>query len=218
MMAKKMFQGCPQSLLFEMFPLLGYQSTIPHTDGTEHLEFFVCWRMPEDRTFDVGRNPHHVSSPVLLKVTLIETPEVKLLSSHEPTKLFYMSPAPPDWLLRLVPAARVGENQIDGKDVDIVLPLPLNQTLGLNGGATRYYPPVHEYTQNWWKVFINRPLGAYADGNAKRKAVLSPRHRSALPCLPLNNTGANTGWCKGNELIGFPVHRCSYLSKARTMP
>jgi len=74
--------------------------------------------MPEDRIFDVGRNPHHVPRPVLLKMALIETPKVKVLSSHEPAKVFYMPPVPPGWLLRSSPEACVGETQIDGKDVD----------------------------------------------------------------------------------------------------
>ena len=216
-MAKKMFQEYPKSLPVELFPLLGHQSTILQTDGTKDPDFFVCWNMPEDRIFDFGRNPHNVPRSVLLEMAFIEAPKIKVVSSQKPANFFYMPPAPPGWLLRSAPGAYVGETQSDGKDVDTVVPLPLNQTLALNGATTGFHPTALAYIPSRWEASVNRPLTVSTDGDATRKAVLSPRHRSALPILPLENDGTNTGWCEGNALIRFPLHTCSSLGKARAI-
>jgi hypothetical protein len=216
-MAKEVFQEFTKGLPVEFVPLLCYQSAFPQTDGSKHPDLFVCRSMPEDRIFDFDRNPHHISRSVLLKMTLIQTPKVKVISSHEPMNFFYMPLGPPDWLLRLSPEACVVEIPDGERGVDIVVPPSLSQTPALNGGTTRRHPTVLEYIPRRWEAFVNQPLTVSAGEDSKKSAVLSPQHLSVPSSLPPGIDGTNTGWFEGNVPIDFRLHRCSFLDKGRAI-
>jgi len=212
-MAKEVLQEFTKSLSAEFVPLLCYQSVIPQTDGSKHPDLFVGWSMPEDRIFNLDRNPHHISRSVLLKMTLIQTPKVQVISSHEPTKFFYMPVGPLDWLLRSFPEAYVVETLDGERGVDIVVPASLSQTPGLNGGTTRRHPTVPEYIPRRWGASVNQPLIVSVDEDSKKNTVLSLQHPPAPSTLPPGIDGTNTGWFEGNVPIDFPLHRCSCLDK-----
>jgi hypothetical protein len=216
-MAKEVFQEFTKSLPVEFVPLLCYQSTIPQTDGSKHSDLFVCRSMPEDRIFDIERDPHHISRSVLLKMTLIQTPKVKVISSHEPTKFFYMLLGLPDWLLRSFPEVCAVETPNGERGVDIVGLPSLSQILGLNGGTTRRHPTVLEYIPRPWGAFVNQPLTVSADEDSKKNAVLSSQHLSAPSSLPPGTDGTNIGWFEGNVPIDFPLDRYSFLDKGRAI-
>jgi len=144
-MAKEVFQEFTKSLPVEGVPRLGYQSAIPQLDGSKHPDLFLCRSMPEDRIFDIERGPYYISRSVLLKMTLIQTPKVTVISSHEPTKFFYMPAGPPDWLMRLFPPACAVETPNGERAVDIVGPPSLRHIPGLNGWTTKCHPTVLAY-------------------------------------------------------------------------
>jgi hypothetical protein len=216
-MAKEVFQEFTKSLPVEVVPLLGYQSAIPQSDGSKHPDLFMRRSLPEDRIFDIERDPHYISRSVLLKMTLIQTPKVKVISSHEPTKFFYMPVGPPDWLLRLFPAACAVETPNGERAVDIVGFPSLRQIPGLNGGTTKHHPTVLAYIPRRWGAFVNQPLTVSADEDSKKYAALSPQHLSAPSSLLPETDGTNTGWFEGNVPIDFPLHKCSFPGKEKAI-
>jgi len=216
-MAKKVFQELTKSLPIEFVPLLCYQSTIPHTDGSKHPDLFVCRSVPEDRIFDIERDPHHIARSVLLEMTLIQTPKVEVISSHELKKFFYMPLGLLDWLPRSFPEACAVETPNGERGADIVGRPSLNQIPGLNGGITRRRPTVLECILRWWGAFVNQPPTASAAEGSKQNAVPFLQHLSAPSSLPPGTGETNTGWFEGNVPIDFPLHRCSSLDKARAI-
>jgi hypothetical protein len=214
---EKMIQKRAESLPVELFPLLGHQPPLPQMNGPIQSDLLMGRSLPEDRVFNLGRNPHHIPRSVLLKMALIQTPKVKVISSHEPTKFFYMPLGPPDWLLRSFPEACAVETPNGERGVDIVGPPSLGQIPGLNGGTTRRHPTVLEYIPRRWGASVNQPLTVSADEDSKKNAVLSPQHLSAPSSLPPGTDGTNTGWFEGNVPIDFPLHRCSSLDKGRAI-
>jgi hypothetical protein len=154
---------------------------------------------------------------VLLKMTLIQTPKIKVISSHEPVEFFYMPSAPPDPLLRSHLEACVSETPDDERGVDIAAPLPLRQSRGLNGEITRGHPIVPEHIQRRGETSANRPLIVSADGGSKKNAVLSPRHPSVLLGLLPETGETNTGWSEGNVPTDSPLRTYSSPDKERAI-
>jgi hypothetical protein len=216
-MAKEVFQELTKSLPIEFVPLLCYQSAILHTDGSKHPDLFVCRGVPEDRIFDIERDPHHIARSVLLEMAFIQTPKVEVISSHEPKKFFYMPLGLLDWLPRSFPEACAVETPNGERGADIVGPPSLNQIHGLNGGITRRRPTVLECIPKRWGAFVNQPLTASADEDSKQNAVPFLQHLSAPSILPPGTDGTNTGWFEGNVPIDFPLHSYSSLDKARAI-
>ena len=86
-------------------------------------------------------------------------------------------------------------------------PIPLPLSISTKAGCTSFR-------------YNHGPLTGSADRGCNEDHwpfLLNPRHRSALPILPLENDGTNTGWCEGNAPIRFPLHKRSSLGKARAI-
>jgi hypothetical protein len=212
-MTDKIFQKFAKGFPIELLPLLCQQSAIPQMNCPIHSYLLMGRSLPEDRIFNLRRNPHNISRSVLLKMALIQTPKVKVISSHPLAKFFYMLLGPLDLLLKSLHEACVAETPADEKGVDIVSPQPLNQTSGLNGGTIRHHPIVPEDIQGHSEVFVNQPLVVSAGADSTRNAVLSPLHPTIPSILPPGTDGTNTGWSGESAPTDFPLHMYSSHGK-----
>jgi len=212
-MAQKNLKG----FSIELFPLLGYQSALLQTNGPKHPDGLMRRCLPENWVFHLGRNPHDIPGPMLLEMTLIQTPKIKIFSSQKPAEFFYMPPAPRDWLRQSPPAASVGEIQTDGRCVGIGAPRFLTPMPVLYGEIAKFHPTAPGDIQKRWAAFANQPLTASSDVDPKKNAVLSPRHRAVHSTRPLGNGGTNTGWSEGNGPIDLPLHTCSSPGKGKAI-
>jgi hypothetical protein len=216
-MMDQVFQKLAKGFSVELFPLLGQQASIPQMNCPVYPYLLMRRSLPENRIFNLMRNPHHISRSVLLEMTLIQTPKVEVISSHEPKKFFYMPLGLLDWLPRSFPEACAVETPNGERGADIVGRPSLSQIPGLNGGITRRRPTVLECILRWWGAFVNQPPTASAAEGSKQNAVPFLQHLSAPSSLPPGTGETNTGWFEGNVPIDFPLHRCSSLDKARAI-
>jgi len=214
---EKMIQKRAESLPVELFPLLGHQPPLPQMNGPIQSDLLMGRSLPEDRVFDLGRNPHHIPRSVLLKMALIQTPKVKIFSSQEAPEFFYMPADPPDSPLRSLPEAYVAEIPDDEKAVDIVVPRSLTQIPSLNGGTTESHPIVPENIQKRWEASVNRPLIASVDEDLTKSAALSPQHPPVPLTLLPGTDETNTGWSEESAPIDDPLHMCSFPDRERAI-
>jgi hypothetical protein len=154
---------------------------------------------------------------MLLKMALIQTPKVKVVSSHPLAEFFYMLLGPLDLPLQSHHEVCVAGTPTDEKGVDFVSPQPLNQTSDLNGGTIRHHPIVPEDIQGQSEVFVDQPPIVFAGADSTRNAVLSPL-RPTTPSILLPGTdGTNTGWSGESVPTDFPLHTCSSHGKEITI-
>jgi len=173
--------------------------------------------LPENWIFPLGRNPHDIPGPMLLEMTLIQTPKIKIFSSQKLAKYFYIPPAPRDWLWQSPPGAYVGEIQTDGRCVGIGAPRFSTPSPVLYDEIAKFHPTAPGDIQKLWATFANQPLTASSVVHPKKNAVLSPRHRAVHSTRPLGNGGTNTGWFEENGPIDLPLHTCSSPGKGKAI-
>jgi hypothetical protein len=212
-MTDKVFQKFAKGFPVEFLPLLCQQSAIPQMNGPIHSYLFMSWSLPKNRIFNLRRNPHNTSRPMLLKMALIQTPKIKVISSHPLAEFFYMLFGPLDFLLQSLHEVCVAGSPTDEKGVDIVSPQPLNQISGPNGATIGHHPIVHADIQGHSEVFVSQPLIASAGADPTRNAVLSPLHPTTPSILPSGTDETNTGWSGESVPKDFPLHRCSSHGK-----
>jgi hypothetical protein len=212
-MTDKVFQKFAKGFPVKLLPLLCQQPAIPQMNCPIHPYLLMGRSLPEDRIFNFRRNPHNISRSMLLKMTLIQTPKVKVISCHPVAEFFYMILGPLDLLLQSLHEACVAEIPADEKDVDIVSPQPLNQTSGLNGGTITHHPIVPEDIQERSEVFVNQPLIVFVGADSTRNAVLSPLHPTIPSILPPGTDGTNTGWSGESVPTDSPLRMCSSHGK-----
>jgi hypothetical protein len=214
---EKMGQEYLKGFSIKDFPLLSHQFSVLQPNGPKHPNGLMRWGMPENGIFYLGRNPHHRSGAMLLEMALIQTPEIKIVSSQKPAQFFYMRPVQPDLRRQSLPAAYGDEIQTDGRCADIGVPQWLAQTPVLYGGTAKPHPTAPGDIQRRWVTFVSPPLTASAEANPTRDAALSPQH-PAVPAAPLPGTGeTNTEWFEENGPIGRPPHTRSSLAKGRVI-
>ena len=63
--------------------------SVTQSQGSEIPDAFACGRVPQDRFFDLRWNPHSAPRTVLLKVNLIQSPEVHVRLNGQLSKFFY---------------------------------------------------------------------------------------------------------------------------------
>jgi len=216
-MTKKMGQKNLKGFPIELFPLLGYQSPLLQTNGPKHPNRLMRRCLPENWIFHLRRNPHYIPRPMLLEMTLIQTPKIKIFSSQKPAQFFYMSPAPRDLLRQSPPAAYVGEIQTDGRCVGIGAPRFLTPMPVLYGEIAKFHPTAPGDIQRLWAAFANLPLTASSEAHPKKNAVLCPRHRAVHSTRPPGNGETNTGWFEENGPIDLPLHTCSSHGKGKAI-
>lgn len=216
-MTNQMGQKNLKGFSIELFPLLDYQSPLLQTNGPKHPDSLMRRCLPENRIFHLGRNPHDIPGSMLLEMTLIQTPKIKIFSSQKPAEFFYMPPAPRDWLRQSPLAASVGEIQTDGRCVGIGAPRFSTPRPVLYGEIAKFHPTAPGDIQKRWAAFAKQPLTAFFDVDPKKNAVLSPRHRAVHSTPPLGNGGTNTGWFEVNGPIDLPLHTCSSPEKGKAI-
>jgi hypothetical protein len=146
---------------------------------------------------------------MLLEVALIQTPKIKVFSSYEPTKFFYMPPGPPSLPQHSPPEAYAGGTPTDGRFVGIGVHRFLNPMPGLNGGIAKPHPTVLENIQRQWAACVNPPLPVFSDPGPKKNAALSPLHRLALLGLPAGNDETNIEWFEESGPTNHRLRKCS---------
>jgi hypothetical protein len=213
MMTDKIFQKFAKGFPIELLPLLCQQSAIPQMNCPIHSYLLMGRSLPEDRIFNLGRNPHNISRSVLLKMALIQTPKVKVVSSHPLAEFFYMLLGPLDLLPQSHHEVCVAGTPTDEKGADFVSPQPLNQTSGLNGGTIRHHPIVPEDIQGHSEVFVDQPPIVFAGADSTSNAVPSPLHPTIPSILPPGTDETNTGWSGESVPKDFPLHSCSSHGK-----
>jgi hypothetical protein len=216
-MMDQVFQKLAKGFSVELFPLLGQQASIPQMNCPVYPYLLMRRSLPENRILNLRRNPHHISRPMLLKMVLIQTPKIKVVSSRPLAEFFYMLLALLGLRLQSLHGAYVAGTPTDEKGADIVSSPPSNQTFALNGGTIRHHPIVPEDIQGQSEAFANQLLPVSAGADSATNAVLSLLHPTNPSTLPPGTDGTNTGWSEESVPTDFPPRSCSSHGKEKAI-
>jgi hypothetical protein len=216
-MMDQVFQKFAKRFSIELLPLLGQQSPIPQMNCPIQPYLLMGRSLPENRIFNLMRNPHHRSRSMLLKMALIQAPKIKVVSSHPLAEFFYMLLALLGLRLQSLHGAYVAGTPADEKGADIVSSQPSNQTFALNGGTIRHHPIVPEDIQEHSEVFVNQLPLVSVGVDSTRNAALSPLHPITPSILPLGTDGTSIGWSEASVPTDYPLRRCSFHGKEKAI-
>jgi hypothetical protein len=154
---------------------------------------------------------------MLLKMALIQTPKIKVVSSYPLPKFFYMPLVLLGSLLQSLLGACVAGIPAGEKDVDTASFQPSNQISGLNGETIKHHPIVPEDIQGQSEVFVNWLLPVSVAADSTRNVVPSPPHPTIPSILPPETDETNTGWSEESVPTDFPLRRCSSHGKEKAI-
>jgi hypothetical protein len=147
-------------------------------------------------------------------MTLVQAPEVKVVSLGEPPKFFYMPLEPLDLPRRSTPEASSGETPTDGKVSDNAERLTSTQRPAPNDEITKLHPIDPGYIPKLPEASEDPSLTAFVPRFSKKVAGPDLPHPTNLTALLPGNGGTNTEWFGENAPITRPLHSYSAPYKA----